>query len=650
MKDIHNIIRFIPINKDKLVSSFLDNNNMVFHDLIKKEYNNKQKILDALNEELTNYIKDVVSTIKTDNFKISDVIVNIHKYKNIDKRLIDYYLLEFDDSNNYQHKLLNKIINNPIFYKYFPNCIVVPNDDLFELTNYIINTHDDSLINIYNTMFNNYINSNLKSFTYNKIDISYEPVIKFSQICKNYVKLVQNLSYMKKHIEHNFNIILTDIINELLIQNNVNVIINFVKHFSTYLEKLKFINISYSNIEKNIPSFKNTKHDYFNVINSIVHVISLLNICIIDKTYIKSIILNMLNNYDSNFSDKSLEFNKYIDKLFVSYNKNVINKDILCVISNIIFLNFTTKDKFIEEYCNLMVERLLNNKYYYNDKEFIGVLNESHINTKKINKIFIDLNNSKDSNSNYQTCIINYDKYAPHENMNKNIFYNTTLSYSNAQLNNVDTIISNNYMNLPNQMRDYIYTYSVMYEQQYLSKKINWLLNRGILTYTINQYTVMCNPLQGIIIEQFTENIIDYNVLLKNDIFNKLPTKTKNVLVESLIIANIIKQYDGKLELTLSCNTAINIYEIFNKLINYDNEANIQISKTLTFDREYSIQSNLIHIIKKTPYNYDELFKLTLKSLDNHFIFDNNLFNIILQKCIKYDYIYKTDDVYYYMI
>jgi hypothetical protein len=257
------------------------------------------------------------------------------------------------------------------------------------------------------------------------------------------------------------------------------------------------------------------------------------------------------------------------------------------------------------------------------------------------------------SYNNVELLFFTYSKYPL---FNTSYLDVVTLSYSITNINDNDIVLKfNNINSIGQQLRDYIYTYNQFYITKYNNRTINWLLTKGCVTYEINynniDYTIICNPLQSVLLEKFNDTTcVSIDELQKCDILSTLSDDVFNKLINSFVSSKIFKLHENSLDFMFQCETNINLCTVYNNLTTYNCCEDKNIIETVQFDRDFTIRSNIIKLIKQSTYNYTELLTTVCETLKNHFVVDPELFDATLSKCIKLDYISLDDEIYSYVL
>ena len=665
---------------------FYDKFNVIQKIIIKEDYDYDEQIINFFE----NYIKLEINILHPEY--LNQLFIN-NKFENIDKLIInifknhlnnikiniknlikkDMYTIE-TGINKLLSNYLNKInyiynifkINKELYYNLFFDIII--SDQIFiifienEISLYIQDFKKYNFLSTYkndNKLYQNFLN--IKVFLINlKLLNLYNNNnnIWFLKLIGNVIK--NNIPYIKENIimkeSYNIKIItnyifttkeyfnflneeiiyLIEPLNEIL----VNEIINLSKNENNFDEFYYFIKLKWKNIYSIINllhsnyiymiksefSLKINKYiknvtGSYNEISKLLEIIILLN----ENGFIESQLYLLFNDYKIYNNLLLFINNNYID------NIKLVTQLLLCL------NNLKEKDKFIQDYYNELIKRLLSNK--------VNIINENLLSLFII-KIFGEKETKKILN-----CINDYDSSLKLlYNFNNNNKYNLNIlvtSYNswNINYNNgyLDYDINDNNFELLNIMNEYNEYYK---KNNNNNKKLIWLLQFGEIEIEYNNYQIKLFPIQLLILElfDFSES---YSIedIKNNTMFKYYLTEYLDNIIKSLEISGILKNNNNILYLSDIIFETNFIQVYYNYINNIFKIEPLHFQEDLTYSRRDIICTLINQSLKKSSKNLNELFNSINENI-KLFQLDNHLLNNSLEYMINHDYINLVDDKY----
>jgi hypothetical protein len=497
--------------------------------------------------------------------------------------------------------------------------------------------------------------SNNESFpvpeSFQKI-INFRKVLSFYEQAENYYKFINN----------DINIVLTGIISIIL--NNLLQIMNFctmkelislVKNYSLILEKI-FSNSVMTINGKNIKDLftlqffmflermeKNNKEldlglliECFQVINNLLNA----------NGNTMDIINNKLALVFSNEESQNYLLEKINQFILTSDEKieaSIYN--ILCVCSNI-----KDKDKFIEKYNRLLVNRILFKPNLIVERNFYNVL-QTKVNDKliiKTNKIITDMESTLADRENFKTLLETngFNKIENNKCLNK--LSVVTTSYNNWDINQQEGILTYDTI-LKNkdecQLVDALYTYDKFYQKRFNNKrKLNWYPHFGEVKFNYLNKEIQMLPIQFMVLEAIEQVIIvDKESIMNMGLFKGYTTKFKNSVITSLIVGGIVKIEKEKLVISKEIEKiSSDFISLFFSSTNYTDVWNKKREEELIMTRKDTLSACINHFIKKENTSVDILYTL-IKSSMNLFDFQKSELVEVIEMMVTKDYL-KIDD------
>ncbi|ORX81683.1 hypothetical protein BCR32DRAFT_244734 [Anaeromyces robustus] len=463
----------------------------LFNEFINKQIENiKQKIsfenyslLSSIRKEINIYLglsNPCIISILRKNVNYINLLVEQNKYiynsENFENiKYLEKKVIKETESiliNNYYNNILNMWSKDSKLIKYFFNDYIIY---FLSKSNNIFS--NKNILKFFNTLYKIFISKKINENNYEKIDLSFENILKFVlflEFYKDYIFIiVEFISFMELYIK-NYIKNITQIILEKEFKSSSDInIIQFI--FYNILEPVVYCKLK---IEEELPkenielifnklnSFSqiimNIKHEFYikdiKLIYYLFDFIKFQEICsksgiLLDdnlenhlkilkqeaNTYI--LIMNNNNKNNSSITDETLIFSmeKLIEKEFnfldktLKENSNVENYSdfIVCLINNKIKIIKTDKYRLI-----LLKKLCSNNKFISKSKIiFQTILNQFNICPLNI-RLY---NNNKDSNENKNRNEKNNNKNSDNEDINSG-----SSDYYNSESNNDNNECSSN--------------------------------------------------------------------------------------------------------------------------------------------------------------------------------------------------------------
>jgi hypothetical protein len=478
--------------------------------------------------------------------------------------------------------------------------------------------------------------------------INFRKVLSFYEQVENYYKFINN----------DINIVLTGIISIIL--NNLLEIMSFctmkelislVKNYNPILEKI------FSNSVMTI----NGKHikdlftlQFFMFLERIEKNNKELDLGLLIECFQ---VINNLLNPNGNTMDiinnklalvfSSEESQNY---LLQKINQFILTTDdkVEASIYNILNVcsNIKDKDKFIEKYNRLLVNRVLFKPNLIIERNFYNIL-QAKLNDKliiKTNKIITDMESTLADRENFKSLLETngFDKMVNKQCLNKLAV--VTTSYNNWDINQQEGILT--YENIVKnkgycQLVDALYAYDKFYQKRFNNKrKLNWYPHFGEVIFNYLNKEIKMLPIQFMILEAIEQLcIVDKESVMKIGLFKGYSEKFKNSVITSLVVGGIIK-IDKQ---TLGINKEIekissDFISLFFSSTNYTDVWNKKRDEELIMSRKDTLSACVNHFIKKASVTIDTLYSL-IKSSMNLFDFQKSDLIEVIEMMRSKDYL-----------
>ena len=357
-------------------------------------------------------------------------------------------------------------------------------------------------------------------------------------------------------------------------------------------------------------------------------------------------------------------------------NQNINIQENYNDICNIIYFcsNMNDRDKFVEKYNRMLINRILHKPNIINEKKYYTILAHKFEGVNQIyktNKILTDIENTlqdkknfikmMNDNKSFQNSInTNIDKLNNMEekpNINLNMDYYDiinrlnviTSSYSIWDINQTEGIVGNDI--LTNFKKNYFLTnimscYNNFYEFIHENKRsLNWYPHFGEIVFDLNEIEFKMLPIQFMILEYVDEmKEISKNDLINFPIFSGYNEHFRKSIISSLLLGKIIKLEENKIKINQDItNISTNYIELFFTSSGYIDIWNNRREKELVLSREEVLSSWINHFVKKESISKIELFYKIQKSL-NLFDFNIEFLDKVINDMIIKDYIKYNED------
>jgi hypothetical protein len=357
-------------------------------------------------------------------------------------------------------------------------------------------------------------------------------------------------------------------------------------------------------------------------------------------------------------------------------NKNITIQENYYDTLNIIYFcsDMDNRDKFIEKYNKMLINRILHNPNIINERKYYRILTTKFYGINQIyktNKILTDIENTlqdkkkfikmiNDNKSFQNSTNTNIDKlYNMEKNPNINLnmdYYNIinrlnviTSSYSIWDINQTEGIVGNDI--LTNFKSNHILTnmmnvYNKFYEFTHENKRtLNWYPHFGEIVFDLNGIEFKMLPIQFMILEYVDEmKEISKNDLINFPIFSGYNEHFRKSIISSLLLGRIIKLDENKIKINSDItNISTNYIDLFFTSSGYIDIWNNRREKELVLSREEVLSSWINHFVKKESISKIDLFCKIQKSLD---LFDFNIefLDKVINDMIIKDYIKYNED------
>ena len=615
------------INKifDEMIANVLIQKRQNIRSLIKKEKFN----LCSLNQLINNFnskilkLKNILS-LKTYNMSnnirsiLSDpIVINYlqNEFSNLDEEtILDIQKLinilsncSVEDYNWFLkligHVLRNNIVslnvNIPDKYKYLYefNNIIEYIDEVYKIYNFLGQSLSVLLNPIYEITLLKFITciDNCNTF------------IELSNLIDTKIVIIDKLFKQndRKQIANTLGNKISTILNIELIDNEIVYLLKLMIKCKKYDLLESYILLIFED-EKIINLVLNIIHETINWdIEFIKHIINLLKINNKDQfinKYNKLLIQRILSNETKLDNEKII-----INELSMFFGPKVINKSL----------------KIITDY-NKSKEELT----FYKEKTKIDIFNT--ITTSYVNW---DIN----YNQGYVTFENNFinNEYTN----NKYTFYNEIKKILGINTNN---------KNKQSDFESFIVNYQKYYNTIYEGKrKLLWLLQYGEVEITYNDIKIILLPIQLMVLELYNIKYeFSFEEICNQTFFTNYSNKFKQDIINSLIYGNILVKNNDKLYLnenTSSISTnLIDVYldntsiELIPSQVNQENE--------LAHTREDIVKTLINHNLKLNPSDKDILFDKLVTDI-TVFKLTLDTYNKTIDKMIKYDYITMNNNI-----
>jgi hypothetical protein len=573
-----------------------------------------------IEENYLKYLKNIRNNmrqlIKKNQFNISGLFIFIDEYEkkflHINKtvsRHIDIHVLECTINTHF----INLIIFDPCVLEYIETVSI---DDLLILYNKLIKklnyeTHNivikavSTIIKkkIINSVDDYKIPNNMQNFIYINKTFDIIDRLRLLRSCDGLIPPCLTLVYEKLH--------------------------TIILSYGMQIYEIDYI-ISkiYNRISMYFLAFIKTCGIYEYIINNKIDISRVLNIirlykdvCLYDasaygKPKIKS--LSILHN------DNVIILVNIINNLILSHDKSIFSK--LSIILDICKYS-ENKDVFIKYYYEALVKRLL---YIFTNKTTITVqlAIEKHIYSYKsifggllfpVEKIIKDIEDCQyENNTNIHIPILS--AYWDINMREGNISSNTLVNYNTPLCKELNKVTD-------------------CYMKTHKNRTLLWFPHFGqiIVNYMDKEITML--PIHLMVLElAFDDDVLNmdkYNILLKNYSDTFKSNILKSFTISKLINNNIIS----------TINTNLNLIEIFHNCSKITSEWESNRNIQFNYTREEITMSCINHIIKLNNLNYIELYD-QLSHVNHLFQIDTVLYDSVLDKMIKNDYIKLENDKY----
>ena len=493
--------------------------------------------------------------------------------------------------------------------------------------------------------------SNNESFP---VPESFQKIINFRKILSFY----EQVETYYKFINNDINIILTGIVS-IILKNLIEImsfctmkeLISLVKNYSTLLEKIFSNSVMIIN-GKNIKDLFTIQ--FFMFLERIEKNNKEMDLGLLIQCF--QVINNLLN---ANGNSMDIINNK-LALLFSSeesqnYLLEKINQFILtsdekveASIYNILSLcsNIKEKDKFIEKYNRLLVNRILFKPNLMIERNFYNIL-QTKLNDKlviKTNKIISDMESTLTDRENFKSLLEAniFDKIEHKGCLNK--LSVVTTSYNNWDINQQEGILT--YENILKnkgkcQLIDALYAYDKFYQKRFNNKrKLNWYLHFGEIKFNYLNKEIQMLPIQFMILEAI-EKIIAVNKesIMKLDLLKGYNDKFKNSVITSLIVGGIVKIEKEILVISKEIEKiSSDFISLFFSSTNYIDVWNKRREDELIMSRKDTLSACVNHFIKKASVSVDELYGF-IKSSMNLFDFQKSDLTEVIEMMESKDYL-----------
>ncbi len=615
---INNYI-YSSINNDETITNIINNIKKYIESNVKNQRNhfrmlNKKNKLSLV--DFINYFDKFIKLNMTIYSTFHHIIKNIKNDKKIwyDNEIINFSIQKLVEI------LYEDVITKLTIQKYIKENFNTKNTELFKFNYYTINFNE--YFNVYDSFVDNISISIINSIEFIKLDIDehINKIFHFNKLSKCFMNSLQDYNYIIKNKEMKlFKDHIKFYYNDILINNNINNIVYFLKSYKDILLKLMVhidLIVDIINYESN--NFKDFIL-YYSTISEIF-----------DNTdYKKNIIIGIKMNMEKYSTSENCEY------LCQIINYNIMNNILLrydWFYYNVGYY-MKNKDDFLlnisQKLMNRVIYSNINKKLEFNNfLTFQKTFENDSTSAYKYKTIFTNVFRSDDYNKlctfadKLKLLIITPDVW------NVNIY-----GYSN-------NIINNNIFTA--------YLCNILYNYNSKTQKhLNYYLHLGYVDITIQETKLIVLPAQMLCIEQFTgfNKPINYN-----DFYEKIKINLNNY--DNNFISKIIKsldcilQKDGENIYMKPFNKKdnyINLIDIFHNINNTTSIIKKNIELELVHSRMDIINSVINHILKQKTEHIDDLYN---KVKDNIKIFklDQILYMDSIKNMISKDYIQYNSD------
>lgn len=309
-------------------------------------------------------------------------------------------------------------------------------------------------------------------------------------------------------------------------------------------------------------------------------------------------------------------------------------------------VDIKNKDKFINKYNQLLIQRLLYKPNIDIEREcaliikkFLGAKITSNT-MKIISDMMLTLTDRK---SFMELKNLQPDKKIDRLNV-------ITTSYNSWDINQNEGILTTE-MVKHHSKRSELFSLLSIYKDFYCSKhgnnrKLNWYPHFGEIEFVYKKINFVMLPIQFMILEAFDQfKTIQCDNVLKFNFLSNYSEHFKKTIISSMIYGGILKNSDNTISLNNQPdNVSTNYVDIFFGTSDYSDIWNKRRDVELTMDRKDILSTQVNHFVKKNPETLDELF-MKISQSNNLFEFDKALLTEVVDNMISKDYIkYNTDN------
>jgi len=314
------------------------------------------------------------------------------------------------------------------------------------------------------------------------------------------------------------------------------------------------------------------------------------------------------------------------------------------------------RDKFIDKYNRLLINRLLHKPNIINERKYYKILVNNFMNVNQIyktNKILTDIENTLQDRKNFTKIMINDDIFFPNStilNMIRHNIINTiTSSYNIWDINQSEGIIGNDILtNFNNKhiIANIMNVYNKFYELTYKNKQtLNWYPHFGEIVFDLNETEFKMLPIQFMVLEYVDEmKEISKTDLINFPIFSNYNEHFRKSIISSLLLGKIIKLEVNKIKINEDItNISTNYIDLFFTSSGYVDIWNDKREKDLVLSRAEVLSSWISHLLKKEPMTKIDIFNKIIKSI-NLFDFNIEFLDKVINDMIVKDYIKYNED------
>ena len=635
---------------------------------------------DIIIKHLDNYLKQkklsIKKSIKNGNFDIhNNLNMLIEKYYETIKLFTSYISDKEKLMKLALAKIDNQIISDPIVIQFLKSELSQLDDsnqkDIIKLTNLlkqISNINPD--IGSYKWFLTLVSSSLLTLIT--EIEHNTYPVPKKFQEIINLRKCLSFYEQVEKYYsfvdKNNINIIFNKISNEI-VNNLANVmdicsakeLISLIHNYKDILQKIFNNSTDSKKLKEKFTSHffifleKLYKNKQKIILDDLINCFKEVNTLLSSNSSSRELIDNTLSSIFSNEESQNL--------ILDNINQSILNDNVNDSIYNVLTMcsNIKEKDKFIDKYNRLLINRLLHKPNVEIETKFINSL-KSKFNEKllfKTNQIIFDMEYNIEVNTNFKEYIetgfnMTFLSNAGYnlQNIRSNLAKLNTIvsSYSNWDVNQQEGVLlydtikkyKNQY-----QLLDTLYTYDNFYRNSYDNKrKLIWYPHFGEIKFTYLNKDIVMLPIQFMILEHINlVKTISKEDILKNDLLNGYNDKFKNSIITSLIIGGIIVNNQNILSVETNIDkVSSDFIKVFFNSSNYANVWEEKRKEELIMNRKDVLSACINHFVKKGNLTVDELFG-KIKETMNLFSFSVDDLVEVINTMISKDYIKKEGDL-----